>query len=78
MEISTHTVVEGKVFFDGDITPDGTIATVFATDFNESFEIPPDLEQDLDESLAEAARGENTRLAEVLSRLRKTDPIKGS
>jgi hypothetical protein len=45
--------------------------TVLEADIDESFTIPPDLENDLDESLAQVARGETIPLAEVLSRLRK-------
>jgi hypothetical protein len=71
MKLSTGTFVEIKVVSDCDIRPNGTVVTVFAPDGNEDFGVPPDLEQDLDESLTHTARGESLHLAEVLSRLNK-------
>jgi hypothetical protein len=70
MKLATGTVVRGKVIFDGEALPEGTLVTVLGRDGAESFEVPPDLEHDLDLALAEAARGETLSAAEVVARLR--------
>ena len=57
MKLATGTVVEGKVVIDGDTLPEGMIVTVLAREVDETFEVPLDLERELDESLAHAARG---------------------
>jgi len=70
MKLATGTVIQGKVVFDGEALPDGTVVTVFGRDERETFDVPPELEQELDESLAQAARGETMSVSEALSRLR--------
>ena len=44
--------------------------TVLAREVDEAFEVPPELEAELDLSLAEAARGEAIPLADALRQLR--------
>ena len=70
MKLATGTVVEGKVVIDGDTLPEGMIVTVLAREVDETFEVPLDLERELDESLAQAARGESIPMSDVLRRLR--------
>ena len=70
MKLATGTVVEGKVVIDGDTLPEGMIVTVLAREVDETFEVPLDLERELDESLAQAARGESVPISDVLRRLR--------
>jgi hypothetical protein len=70
MKLATGTIVDGRVVLDGDGLPEGTIVTVLAPEGDETFEVPPELERELDESLAQAARGETIPVAEVLARLR--------
>lgn len=70
MKLATGTVVEGKVVIDGDPLPEGSVVTILARDSDEAFTVPPDLEQELDESLAQAARGETIPVEEAIRRLR--------
>ena len=70
MKLATGTVVEGKVVIDGDTLREGMIVTVLAREVDETFEVPLDLERELDESLAQAARGESVPISDVLRRLR--------
>jgi hypothetical protein len=70
MKLATGTVVDGKVILDGEPLPDGMIVTVLARESEETFEVPPELEPELAESMQEAARGETISAAEALSRLR--------
>ena len=70
MKLATGTVVEGKIVIDGDTLPEGMIVTVLAREVDETFEVPLDLERELDESLAQAARGESIPISDVLRRLR--------
>ena len=71
MKLATGTVVEGKVVIDGDKLPEGMVVTVLARTNDETFEVPPELEAELDASLAEAARGETIPLAEALRQIRR-------
>ena len=70
MKLATGTVVDGKVVIEGSLLPEGSVVTVLAVAGDESFEVPPELEQELDESLAQAARGETVPVAAALVRLR--------
>ena len=71
MKIATGTVVDGKVVVEGDPLPEGAVVTILAREEHESFEVPADLEPELDESIAQAARGEAISAAELLGRLRR-------
>jgi hypothetical protein len=70
MKLATGTVVDGKVVLDGEALPDGTIVTVLAPHGDGTFTVPPELEQDLDESIAQSLRGETIPVSEVLRKLR--------
>lgn len=70
MQLATGTVVDGKIIVEGEPLPEGTVVTILARDSDETFEVPPDLEADLQASLAEAARGETLSADELLRRLR--------
>lgn len=72
MKLATGKVVQGKVVVEGDALPEGAIVTVLSADGPETFEVPADLEVELAESLAQAARGEALPVADVLARLRRT------
>lgn len=50
---------------------EGAVVTVLVREDNETFEVPAELETELDESLAEAARGETIPADEVIARLRR-------
>ena len=49
----------------------GTVVTVLARESDETFMVPPELEVELLESIAEADRGETISADELLSRLRR-------
>lgn len=71
MQIATGTVVGGKVVVEGDPLPEGTVVTILAREADETFEVPPELEAELLESIAQAERGETIPVDEVLERLRR-------
>jgi hypothetical protein len=71
VQVTTGIVVDGKVVVEGDRLPDGTVVTIIARDADETFEIPPELEADLLESIAQADRGETISADEVIERLRR-------
>ena len=71
MQIASGTVVDGKIVVEGDPLPDGTVVTILARDADETFVVPPELEAELSESIAEADRGETISAKELLERLRR-------
>jgi hypothetical protein len=71
MQLATGTVVGGKIVVEGEPLPEGAIVTILAREADETFEVPPELEPELLESLAQAARGETISAAEMLERLRR-------
>ena len=71
MQVTTGIVVDGKVVVEGDPLPEGTIVTIIARDAEETFEVPPELEAELLESIAQADRGETISADEVIERLRR-------
>lgn len=71
MQLATGTVVGGKIVVEGDPLPEGTVVTILAKDTNESFTMPPELEAELQESIAEADRGETISARDLLERLRR-------
>ena len=70
MKLTTGMVVNGKVVLDGETLPEGTVVTVLAPEGDGTFVVPPELEQELDESIAQSLRGETISVAEVLRKLR--------
>jgi hypothetical protein len=70
MQLATGTVVDGKIVVEGDPLPEGTVVTILARENDETFLVPPELEAELQESIAEAERGETISAAELLRRLR--------
>jgi len=71
MQLATGTVVGGKVAVEGDPLPEGAIVKVLAREVDETFEVPPELEVELLESIAQADRGETISADELLERLRR-------
>lgn len=71
MQLATGTVVGGKVVVDGDPLPEGAVVTILAREADETFEVPPELEMELLESIAQAERGETISAEEMLERLRR-------
>ena len=71
MQIATGTVVNGKVVVEGVSFPEGTIVTILARESDETFEVPAELESELQASIEEADRGETITAAELFERLRR-------
>ena len=71
MQLVTGTVLGGKVVVDGDPLPEGTVVTILAREADETFEVPPELEAELLESIAQAERGETISANELIERLRR-------
>jgi hypothetical protein len=70
MQLTTGTVIGGKIVIDGEPLPEGAVVTVLAREDGETFIVPPELEADLDAAIAEAQRGELIPGDEVLRALR--------
>ena len=70
MQLATGTVVGGRIVVEGEPLPEGAIVTILAREADETFEVPPELEPELSESLAQAARGETISAEEMLERIR--------
>lgn len=70
MQLATGTVVEGKVVVEGEPLPEGAVVTILVREADETFEVPPELEAELLESIAEADRGETISADELIERLR--------
>ena len=66
MQLTTGRVVGGKVVVEGDPLPEGAIVTILAREANETFEVPPELEAELLESIAQAERGKTISAEEML------------
>jgi len=71
MQLATGTVVNGKVVVEGEALPEGAMVTILVRDADETFEVPPELEAELLESIAEADRGETISADELIERLRR-------
>ena len=71
MQLITGTVVGGKIILEGDPLPEGLVVTILARESDETFVVPPELEAELLESIAEADRGEALSADELISRLRR-------
>jgi hypothetical protein len=70
MQLATGTVIDGKVVVEGDSLPEGAAVTILVREADETFEVPPELEAELLESIAEADRGETISADELIERLR--------
>ena len=71
MQLAVGTVADGKIVVEGDPLPEGAVVTILARDSDETFEVPPDLEAELLDSIAQADRGETISAEELLERLRR-------
>ncbi len=71
MQLAIGTVVGGQVVVEGEPLPEGAVVTILVRESDETFEVPPELEAELLESLAEADRGETISADELLERLRR-------
>jgi hypothetical protein len=71
MKIATGTVVDGKVVVDGAVLAEGATVTVLLREDQEAFELSPEDENELLESIAEIERGEFISGDQLLERLRR-------
>lgn len=69
MQLTTGTVINGKIVMEGSALPDGTLVTVLSRGANESFTLSQDEENELLEAMAEIDRGEFVGLDELLDSL---------
>jgi hypothetical protein len=71
MKIATGTVVDGKVVVDGETLAEGATVTVLLRDDEEAFDLTPEEEEELLESIAQIERGEFISGEQLLERLRR-------
>ncbi len=72
MQLTTGTVVGGKIVVEGESLPEGTVVTILSRETDETFVVPAELEVELLESIAQADRGETLSADELLRRLRRS------
>lgn len=71
MKIASGTVVDGKVVVEGEALREGSTVTILLREDEESFELTPEEEEELLESIAEIERGEFISGEQLLERLRR-------
>ncbi len=69
MQVTTGTVIDGKVVVEGSTLTEGTVVTVHSRGANESFSLTRDEEDELLEAMAEIDRGEFIGLDQLLETL---------
>ena len=72
MQITSGRVVDGRVELEAEL-PEGTEVTVLARDSEETFEVDPELEAVLLESIAQGQRGERISADELLREMRSRE-----
>jgi hypothetical protein len=71
MQVVKGTVVAGKVVLDHGTLPDGTQVAVFVTEQADLVRLPPALQRELEEALAEADNEAGIPADELFAELRK-------
>lgn len=71
MKVATGLVVEGKIVVEGEALAEGSTVTVVLRDDEESFDLTPEEEAELLESIAQIERGEFVTGKQLLDRLRR-------
>jgi hypothetical protein len=69
MKIATGTVVDGKVVVEGESLTEGSTVTVLLRGDEEAFDLTPEEENELLESIAQIERGEFISGDQLLQRL---------
>ncbi|MBV9493251.1 MAG: hypothetical protein JOZ54_03310 [Acidobacteria bacterium] len=72
MQIASGKVIAGRVVVEADL-PEGADVTLIALDGEETFEVSPELEAILLESIAQGQRGEIISAEELLRELRSQE-----
>ena len=73
MQVVTGTVVDGKVVLEGGGWPEGTAVTVIAREPVSAHRLPPALQTELEQALAEADAVDGISDEELFAKLRKYD-----
>ena len=71
MKVATGTVVDGKVVVEGETLAEGETVTVLLREKSEAFELTPEEEDELLDSIASIERGEFISGEQLLERLRR-------
>ena len=71
MKIATGTVVDGKVVVEGEVLTEGSTVTVVLREDDETFELTPEEEEELLQSISAIERGEFVSGSQLLERLRQ-------
>ena len=71
MKVATGLVVDGKVVVEGEALAEGSTVTVVLRDDEEAFDLTPEEEDELLESIAQIERGEFVTGEQLLERLRR-------
>ena len=71
MRVTTGIVVDGKVVVEGESLAEGSSVTVVLRDDEEEFELAPEEEDELLDSIAQIERGEFVSGEQLLERLRR-------
>ena len=71
MQVVKGTVVGGKVVLDSGSIPDGTEVAVFVAEQDNTVRLPPALQRELEEALAEADREPGISAEDLFAELRK-------
>jgi len=71
VRIATGKVVQGRLELDGDTLEEGVTVTVLVPEPDETFELTPDEELALEESLKQAAQGQFIDAEALLRELRQ-------
>ena len=72
MQIATGKVIDGRVVVEAEL-PEGADVTLIALDGEETFEVGPELEAIILESIAQGRRGEVTSADDLLGELRSRE-----
>ena len=71
MKVATGIVVDGKVVVEGEALTEGSTVTVVLREDDEAFELTPEEEEELLESIKQIERGEFVSGEQLLDRLRR-------
>jgi len=69
MQVTTGTVINGRVVVEGSSLPEGTLVTVLSRGANEAFFLSHEEEDELLHAIAEIDRGESISLEDLLDTL---------
>ncbi|MFN3303794.1 MAG: hypothetical protein ACK44A_08745 [Roseateles sp.] len=71
MQLTTGTVIGGKIVIEGEPLPEGTVVTILSREANETFLVPKELEAELQASLDELDQGLTLPAEDLLKRIRR-------